>query len=72
MAKIESIGQGNAHATLHSALEEINLEDSIYIIVRTKDDRVSTYWSNYKNAYLYWDLAVAMDDVLDIRRKEKA
>ena len=71
MAKIESIGQGNAHATLHSALEETAFEDSIYIIVRTKDDKVSTYWSNYKNAYLYWDLAAAMDDVMSVKRNKE-
>ncbi len=71
MAKIEAIGQWNAHAALHAALEETNPEDSVYIIVRTADDKVTRYWSNYVNAFLHWDLASVMDDALAVRRKEE-
>ena len=71
MAKIEALGQWNAHAALHAALEDANPEDCVYVIVRTPKDKVTTYYANYKNAYLYWDLAGAMDDVMDVKRENE-
>lgn len=70
MAKIECLRQWNAHAALHSALEDTNPEDCVYILVRTPEDKVSAYYANYKNAYLYWDLAGALDDVMDVKRRD--
>ncbi len=70
MAKIECIGHWNAHAALHAALEESNPDDKVFVFVRTKDDQVTKYFSNYKNMELYWDCALMQEDILYSRREK--
>ena len=71
MGKIDSIGDWNAHACLHAALEEAELEDSVFVVVVKENSRIK-FTSNMTNERLYYEAGIIQEQVMRIFRECEA
>lgn len=75
MGKIDSIGAWNAHAALHSALEDADPEDKVLIVlIKPKNyEAGNTYRTrfvaNMKNQELYYEAGVIQEQVMRLFRE---
>lgn len=68
MGKIDSIGDWNAHACLHAALEEAELGDSVFVVVIKGDSRTK-YTANMTHQDLYFEAGFIQEQIMKLYRE---